>query len=243
MEMLLLRLEAPLMAFGGAIVDNYGVIRDYPALSMITGLLANALGCRHSDTSKLQRLQERIRFAVRCDREGDRLQDYQTVDLGQEHLMDTGWTTRGRREDRGGASSKETHIRFRDYLTDAIYTVALTLAPADEEPDFADIEVALQFPERPLFFGRKPCLPSSPIFLRRTSASNLVSALQSEPLHKRYKTLADDKQLRAWWHASEGERPPSRKTALVDERDWRNQIHCGRRFIFEGFLETAGGDA
>jgi CRISPR-associated Cas5-like protein len=41
-----MRLEAPLMAFGGETIDNYGVIRDFPALSMVTGLFANALGYR-----------------------------------------------------------------------------------------------------------------------------------------------------------------------------------------------------
>jgi CRISPR-associated Cas5-like protein len=41
---LLLRLSSPLIAFGGETIDNFGVIRDFPALSMITGLIANALG-------------------------------------------------------------------------------------------------------------------------------------------------------------------------------------------------------
>jgi CRISPR system Cascade subunit CasD len=44
-----MRLEAPLMAFGGEAIDNYGVIRDFPALSMVTGLLANALGYRREE--------------------------------------------------------------------------------------------------------------------------------------------------------------------------------------------------
>ena len=41
---LVLRLASPLIAFGGEAIDNLGVIRDFPALSMLTGLLANALG-------------------------------------------------------------------------------------------------------------------------------------------------------------------------------------------------------
>ena len=43
---LILNLESPLMAFGGETIDNYGVIRPFPAASMLTGLLANALGWR-----------------------------------------------------------------------------------------------------------------------------------------------------------------------------------------------------
>ena len=41
---LVLHLEAPLLAFGGVAIDQIGIIRDFPAASMLTGLLANALG-------------------------------------------------------------------------------------------------------------------------------------------------------------------------------------------------------
>ena len=39
---LVLRLASPLIAFGGEAIDNLGVVRDVPALSMVTGLIANA---------------------------------------------------------------------------------------------------------------------------------------------------------------------------------------------------------
>ena len=41
---LTLRLASPLIAFGGEAIDNLGVIRDFPALSMLTGLISSALG-------------------------------------------------------------------------------------------------------------------------------------------------------------------------------------------------------
>ncbi len=66
---LILRLEAPLVAFGGEAIDNYGVTRDFPAASMLTGLLANALGWRRTDRAAHQRLQDRMVFAARRDRE------------------------------------------------------------------------------------------------------------------------------------------------------------------------------
>ena len=46
---LVLRLEAPLLAFGGVAIDQVGVTRDYPAASMLTGLLASALGYRRTE--------------------------------------------------------------------------------------------------------------------------------------------------------------------------------------------------
>ena len=85
MRHLIIRLEAPLMAFGGETIDNYGVIRRFPSASMLTGLLANALGLRRTQAQDHQELQERLVFAARIDREpsgGVRLTDYQTVQLG-----------------------------------------------------------------------------------------------------------------------------------------------------------------
>ena len=38
-EVLLLRFDAPLMSFGGPIVDQRGVTRDFPAASMLAGLI------------------------------------------------------------------------------------------------------------------------------------------------------------------------------------------------------------
>ena len=79
---LILHLEAPLMAFGGETVDNLGVIRSFPAVSMLTGLLANALGWRRVERQRHQDLQDRLVFAARMDREphgGLSLQDFQTA--------------------------------------------------------------------------------------------------------------------------------------------------------------------
>src|SRR5262245_17286242 len=89
---LLLRLEAPLMAFGGETIDNLGVIREFPAQSMLTGLFANALGWRREESNKHDRLQARLVFGARLDRAGSRFTDFQTAELSRD---DRGWTTSG----------------------------------------------------------------------------------------------------------------------------------------------------
>ena len=66
---LVLVLEAPLMSFSGVAVDNFGVIDDFPALSMLTGLLGNAPAYRRNAarvTARLDALTQRMksRFAV-----------------------------------------------------------------------------------------------------------------------------------------------------------------------------------
>jgi CRISPR system Cascade subunit CasD len=232
---LLLRLEAPLMSFGGVAIDYRGVTRAYPGCAMLTGLLANALGYEHREFARLDALQSRLCYAVRTDRPGDLITDFQTVDLSQPFLSQ-GWTTRGAPQGReGGSASKGTHIRLRQFLADAVITVALTLDPPSDDPSLAALESALREPARPLYIGRKPCIPSVPVLLGTVQAYSLLEALEHAPLSPR---VIRGMPTRAWWPAGDGERPGSRLIQITDERDWANQIHAGRRWIYEGVINV-----
>ena len=146
MDCLLLRLDAPLMSFGGIVIDQINPVDRFPGRSLLTGLLGNALGWDHRDSAALSRLQDRLRHAARWDAQPERIVDYQTVDLGQEHLVDTGWTTRGRREDRGsGDATSGTHQRYRHYWANGVATAAIALTDS-EAPDLAALEQALRAP-------------------------------------------------------------------------------------------------
>ena len=121
---LLVRLEAPLIAFGGETIDNFGVIRDFPALSMLTGLLANALGWRREEDQRHNQLQQRLVMGTRIECMGHRLTDYQTALL---YEKDQGWTTHGVPEGRASSPSYSmqpngrkalTWQRYRDYHAD-----------------------------------------------------------------------------------------------------------------------------
>jgi CRISPR system Cascade subunit CasD len=232
-DVLLLRLDAPLMSFGGAVVDNRGPVRDFPGLAMLTGLLANALGYDHRETAALSALQRRISYGARCDRLGVKVTDFQTVDLGQPSLVGTGWTTRGRIEERGkGDATTGTHIRYRDYWADAVYTVALALTPPEVDPDLDRLEHALRAPARPLFLGRKPCLPAVPVLFGRTRAPSLLDALRSVPRIPRVRWRSEEPEpLAAWVPGEEGVGVDTTEIALTDERDWENQIVVGRRLV------------
>jgi CRISPR system Cascade subunit CasD len=244
MDILILRLEAPLMSFGAPIVDRYGKNQPYPALSMISGMLGNALGYDHSDFNKLQKLQERLRYASRQDRAGQEIQDFQTVDISKPHMRAYGkesraWTTYGKLENRTNQNKKGDRgplLRHRDYRADAIHTVALTLEPAEIQPTIDDIEAALKQPARPLFIGRKTCLPSTPIFAGRMQAKNLTKALKEIdlPLHA-------DKRERypAWWPVDNKTDQPQAdiEKPVTDKRDWSNQIHVGERWIARGEIK------
>jgi len=234
MLFLILRLEAPLMAFGAPIVDNLNVIHRFPGLGMLTGMLGNALGWDHREGVLLDALQSRLRFASRVDREGKRITDFQTVEISG---ADAGWTTRGRAEGRAGGEGTYVapHLRFRDYWANSIVTVALTLA-GDDAPTLDDLARALEEPERPLFIGRKPCLPSRPVFAGYYEAADPLDALRTLP---RIDTAGE---LRAQWPDGLSHADARGEFRLIcDRRDWVNQVHTGERRVWEGLLRLSPG--
>lgn len=247
MHHLILALEAPLMAFGGETVDNYGVVRWFPAASMLTGLLANALGWRRTENERHQRLQERLVFAARIDREpadGVRLTDFQTAAISKK---DSGWTTRGAAEGREGGAYTNW-LRYRDYLADMRVTVALRMEGAAAGPGLDDLEEALKRPFRPLFIGRKPCLPSTPLFQGFQEGETVLAALLAAPLG-RWAEQAEG--IRVLWPAGEGVEgvQPNRTYMLTDQRNWISGLHGGGRSVCEAsipvgrFPEVGDGDA
>lgn len=221
---LLLRLEAPLMAFGAPAVDQLRPVQRWPAVSMLTGLLGNALGWRRQDAALLDRLQARLRWAARLDREGTPLIEFQTAQLGKD---DQGWTTRGAPEGRdGGADSyKSPHLRWRDHRADASVLVAIALTPADETPTLDHLALALQRPARPLFIGRKACLPATPVFAGWIDAGDPLSAV-----------LADRVDNTAVFYGegagASSTGSPVRHVAS-DERRFTLDLHAGRQTVFE----------
>ncbi|PNE11403.1 MAG: type I-E CRISPR-associated protein Cas5/CasD [Beijerinckiaceae bacterium] len=224
---LILILEGALSAYGGEMVDARGPVRDWPGASLLTGLFANALGYNRAQRAAHARLQARIDFAVRIDRPGERMQDYQTAQLAH---SDQGWTTRGTPEGReGGASTyKSPHIRWRDYFADSRTIVALALRDAAEVPTLDDLAAALSEPVRPLFLGRKPCLPTRPILEKVVEAADPLDAItMMDPLESESDpviVVRDRPGLPAAWE----------RLFVTDERDWVSGVHAGERIFRRG---------
>ena len=229
MRWIRLQLRAPLAAFGGEMIDAHGVIRNFPAQSMLTGLLANALGWKRSMREEHQSLQERIVFGALWEQEVglSRMMDYQTAQLGKN---DQAWTTHGIPAGRAGghATYAGAHQRWRDYHTDLRVAVVLRLEPTSTTPTLEDLATALDHPARPLFIGRKSCLPSGPIFAGWVEeATDARDALQEvAPL--------DTPPLSAFWPESEGAEGAHRTTDVTDERNWLSGLHGGTRRQCEG---------
>jgi CRISPR system Cascade subunit CasD len=256
MNVLLLRFDAPLMSFGNVVVDQHNKTDPPPYRAMLTGLLANALGMTRREEAALDALQARVRYAARRDRAGIIVVDFQTVDFSPKGSLssDLGWTTRGMLEERkGGEASEGTHIRYRHYLADAIVTVAVALDPASDDPTLSVVSEALRAPARPLFLGRKCCVPSGPVWLGEMEAPSLRRALEGVPraaaLRSGEPTRSNPGKLQAVWPATEGGH--ERETRLwprVEDRDIANAIHVGRRIYVEGLIDpvlpsTAAEDA
>lgn len=220
---LILDLSAPLMAFGAVTVDHFGPTRAFPAASALTGLLANALGWDWTARAAHQDLQDRLIFASAVLRAGVPLTDTQNAKLENN---DKGWTTFGVPEGRDGATYDSPHRRQRDYLADASVRVVLRLA--EGVPDLDTVAEALKNPARPLFIGRKPCLPSRPVFGGWAQGQTAYDALLS--------TGAEG--CPAQWPADQG--PEGRAIDLADLRNWISGLHGGSRLIYQGILSGGG---
>ena len=131
MAVLLLRLSAPLQAWGTE--NSKFEIRKTgrePSKSGIVGLLAAALGIRRNEPEKLRELNA-LRIGVRIDRAGKLLRDF--------HMAH---------------AEKTSYLTERYYLSDAVFLVGLE----GERELLERIEFALSHPVFPLFLGRRSCM-------------------------------------------------------------------------------------
>ena len=103
MATLLLRLAAPLQAWGADSKFETRKTNREPTKSGVIGLLAAALGLRRDESEALARLAQ-LRFGVRVEREGQLLVDYHTAKAQREknpyvtyrHCRISGWDRKRR---------------------------------------------------------------------------------------------------------------------------------------------------
>lgn len=219
------------MSFGAEAVDAQGVVRDFPARSAITGLLANALGWEREDVQELEELQNRLIFGSALLEQGVRIKDFQTAKLG---IKDRGWTTRGAPEGRTGspATYQSPHIRHRYADAETRALVAFRLAAAECGPNLEQLSEALDRPERPLFIGRKPFVPSTRLLYGDVEAGNVAEALATAM------ASLGKARARAQWPLTEGQVRGSVVVEFTDERNWRTGVHAGLRRVREGMISA-----
>ena len=155
MATLLLRLAAPLQAWGADSKFETRKTAREPTKSGVIGLLAAALGLRRDETEPLTRLAQ-LRFGVRVEREGQLLVDF--------HMA------RNEEKDR-------SYVTYRHYLEDAVFLVGLE---SEDTALLQELAEALTHPVFPLYLGRRACPPTLPLCLGLRE-QGLVEALQAEP--------------------------------------------------------------
>ena len=231
---LVLVFDAPLISYGGVSVDRRRVTDLFPGRSMLTGLIGNALGYRRQDFDKLGRLQGRIRHAA-CTDFGEMLRDYHTARLDN---SEKAWTTYGVPEGREGGKNTPYHTEIRevDYLADSLSVVAMTVSDMAEGPSLDDVAEAMLKPARPLFIGRKNCLPSRPIFEELLEASH-----ETEVLYIVGARLGMSNPMIQWDGVGEHSSVRKEQDAWVsDLKDWENNMHVGGRLVSRGTQVNSG---
>lgn len=174
-QFLILRLEGPLQAWGDVAVDSWRPTRAFPSLSALAGLAASALGWTYQDAARTTMLQSNLSYAVLEERSPQVVQDFHTADLAR--IGSAGWTHWGL-ERRGGANATGTQPQRKQYLADGSFIVAVTLN-SGAPTSLAELGGALVEPARPLFMGRKGCLPASRILVGYVEADNAYRALEA----------------------------------------------------------------
>jgi CRISPR system Cascade subunit CasD len=229
MDVLILRLQGPLMAFGDTAVDELRPTDLLPGLSLMTGLLGNALGWLYLHGDRLQSLQDRLLLASRLERRGSLLRDYQNAHINKGDKL---WRSKGGPLGRDMGSAGESIVqRERFYRANAAVTAALALEPPGGEPSLDDLERALRRPARPLFLGRMSCPPSVPIYQgERMRAGSLEEALLLAPP---LPGPSPGEEESSWLMEYPLKDVSSAPDALErqDLRDWRNGVHAGSRFV------------
>lgn len=154
MNGLLLRLAGPLQSWGERSV--FTATREsapFPTRSGLIGMFAAAEG-RPRATALDDDPYAGVQFTVRADRPGTLLTDFHTAGGGRpDHL--TAATSAGKHK-------SAAVITRRDYLTDAVFVVAVQ-APDDTLQRIAQ---ALSAPHWAPYLGRRSCVPDEPFLLR-----------------------------------------------------------------------------
>lgn len=226
-DYLLLWFDAPLQSWGGVAFDPVRPTRPFPTMSAIAGLLASALGWTYRDGERTTGLQDSLDYAVRQLREPQVVVDYQTADL--ESIGTVGWTRWGL-EKRSGSAARGTQILWKHYLADGDFLVAVGVF--DGSPVTIDqLQDALLQPARPLFLGRKSCLPARPLLASRVTSATAFNAVvdYQDPESERGRRSARRDTI--VWYA-DGRGPVEGEPELVwDRRDFSRDRFGGERIV------------
>ncbi|WP_406351004.1 type I-E CRISPR-associated protein Cas5/CasD [Streptomyces sp. NBC_01635] len=217
---LVLRLAGLLQSSGERGVFHYRDTCAFPTRSSLIGMFAAAQGRpREHALDPYPHLQSPddttapshrdLTFTIRIDQPGTLYRDFHTVGGGypREQGLLTGKGTRRER-------AKATLVSHRDYLTGAVFTIAVQ-GPASLINHIAE---TLERPRFGLFLGRRVCLPDEPLVLTAGSPDPVDELLTRTPLTRNRPPAPTDTHLPTtfvWEHPppdTDPSTPPDRES-------------------------------
>jgi CRISPR system Cascade subunit CasD len=173
MSALAFYIDAPLQSWGGSSKFQYRETNNFPTKSAIVGLIAAAMGIDKHGDGEAEALAPLVELALTCVKRNKstsvstRLSDFHTVGGGYAPLNghdNTSWEAMMCNHKASGGIKKtngspDTVVTHRSYLTDAAFVVIL-----EGDTVLLDrIRNALLNPVWGVWFGRKTCLPATPL--------------------------------------------------------------------------------
>ena len=205
MATLLLRLAAPLQAWGSDSKFNIRSTEREPTKSGVIGMLAAALGIQRNDDPKKLEPLNALRFGVRVEKEGKLLRDFHMV-----HEM---------------TGKKNSHVTERYYLSDAVFIAVLG---SEDKVFLEQLAYALKHPVYPLFLGRRSCPPTLPLVLGIRD-DELPNVLNTEP------SAAENlKPTRIIYDCNEGGIPVRDKPVSFSQLHRQYGFRMKKEEMFEG---------
>ncbi|GAA0439769.1 type I-E CRISPR-associated protein Cas5/CasD [Streptomyces luteireticuli] len=212
MSGLILRLAGPLQSWGERGVFHHRDTAAFPTRSALIGMFAAAQGrTREHALAPYPHLpgtpsHRDLRFTLRIDRPGRLHRDFHTVGGGypRQHTLRT--SASGHRPE-----TASTLISHRDYLADAVFTVAVHGPPALLD-HIADTLTAPHFAP---YLGRRACLPDEPLLLRHPAADPLTELREHVPLSLARPPHPDTTHVPVtfvWEHPPDTTTPPDRES-------------------------------
>lgn len=165
MNTILLKFAGPLQSWG--VGSNYETryTERFPSKSGVIGLISACLGYKRDEDEKIRELNS-LDFAVRVDRSGSILRDYQIA-------------TKYKKTGISAGEMERTYVTNRYYLQDAVFIVGI----GSEDKDIIDkIEKALKSPYYQPFLGKRS-LPLNADFFLGITDKDVISSLKDEQWH------------------------------------------------------------
>lgn len=162
MKILTFLLSGALQSWGDSSRWDHRATADMPPKSAIIGLLGSCFGYERGDV-RLCELSQRLRVAIRADRRGSPMWDFQTVQRPGGKIMNAMGKPRG-----------ETIITPKQYLQDAMFQVFLF---GDEET-LEDCLQAMRHPCWAICLGRRSCPPARPVIPHMLEYESIIEALE-----------------------------------------------------------------